>query len=168
MKAATLGAAMIEREVALLLAEIEAAHRGWETRPGMLTTWHECLADLDAAAVFAAARSWRRTQAFGPSIADLRRGVARAAGLLAPSVDEAFAQALSRAPDSHPLVVRVRDAIGDEFAWRTGDRGFLLRDFTAFYTPAARNYDLDVAVSAPAGLGAGQSVKQLPEGVTDG
>ena len=158
---------MTEREVAVLLAELEAVHRNWETKPGMLTLWHDALSDLPGDAVVAAARRWRRSHPFPPAVADLRRLVADDAGLLSPPLEVAWQQALARDTDAHPAVVAARDAVGDQWRWRTEEQQWLLRDFRDFYNETRKRFDEETVTGDVLALGGATSMKQLPGGVTD-
>lgn len=159
---------MNDRETAQVCALLAGA-TGWQPKPDTVRVWQALLADVPFGAGMAAARVIGTRMERWPSVAALRRQVAAAAGLLAPDFDEAFEQALDRDAAAHPAVVKARDLVGDQFYWRTGTPLDLRLAFREWYLPAKQRHDGDAVLAFDgAALGAGESMKQLPGGLSDG
>lgn len=111
-----------------VVATVAAAYPVPAWAPMTLRTYEKALADLDVAALQAAALTWMQSYAERPTIADLRKAVAgrQATDAASPYLDpdEAWAHveaSITRVggyapfPDTHPLVAETVRVIG----WRT-------------------------------------------------
>lgn len=141
--------------------------------PGTGDTWAELLADIPAADAAQAVRAHFATGGPWIGVADIRRRVLAARGLLPPAVEEAYAQArrmnawLDRRVGPEPAIHPAAMAAGREIGWSTFDglEGYAHKRFAESYNPiSVRDAEKALTTALPVLVAAVTAPKALPAG----
>lgn len=163
---------MTEATAAKLVAMIAATYPtpGWE--PATLKVYRDKLVDLDEAAAVAAVDAWIATHDERPTIAAIRREVAKLmqpAGMFLPP-DEAWEYVRScfgtvgqyrEFPDVHPLVKKAVDGMGWQEMCRSENVDVMRGQFRMAYTALLERSVAETAASAGAAALPTAAVPQL-------
>lgn len=146
-----------------LMGTLAAAYPRQELRDETLEVYARDLIDLDQKLAAEAVAHVLRSSRFFPTIAEIRDAAAELE-LDAPGPMEAWRQAsqLDRTA-RHSLVQQARATVGDDYAWRTGDREQLRPAFLGAYREL-RAAAISQLVAPAAQLGAAEPPPTLTSG----